>query len=282
MAWAESPGSHRGFDLPGLRRLWVEGGTCSCRCRQLHSSAHALLAGPRQVIPQPPGALCAAGCCWGFLVCGCGHLWCRGVAWSCCSGDVISPHCLYVWSGNVPTSGGAIPVSAASATGSSGLHECALESSRSEWCRRRSSRGGGGGGFRSGEKRRRGRSPSPTCSSRSACASASSLDAGKQEAAMPPPSSVRSGVGGSRLGSDRLAPCHDSSPQLGPSGLGSGLRSSPGSAWGLLVILPQLLRVLRKTTMLVLPIRSTWIGMTPFGLFFISSGNFIAWRNRQV
>ena len=46
-------------------------------------------------------------------------------------------------SGSVPTSGGATPVSAASAPGSSGRHERTLESPRSERCRRRSSSGGG-------------------------------------------------------------------------------------------------------------------------------------------
>ena len=56
----------------------------------------------------------------------------------------------------------------------------------------------------------------------------------------------------------------------------------PGPAWGLVVVLPRLLQVLWKTTLLVLPIHSTWIGMTPLGLFFASSRSFIAWRNQQV
>ena len=78
------------------------------------------------------------------------------------------------------------------------------------------------------EKRGRGRSPSPARSSRLACASASSSDAGEPEGVMPPPPAGRPGVCGSRPRGDR-------SPQPGPSGLGSGLRSSPCAArsrWG--------------------------------------------------
>ena len=47
---------------------------------------------------------------------------------------------------------------------------------------------------------------------------------------MPPPSTGLPGVGGCRPGSGRSAPGRDCSPQPGPSGLGSGLRSSPGAA----------------------------------------------------
>ena len=47
---------------------------------------------------------------------------------------------------------------------------------------------------------------------------------------MPPPSSGRSGVGGSRPGGELSALGHAHSSQLGPPGLGSGLWSSPGAA----------------------------------------------------
>ena len=59
-------------------------------------------------------------------------------------------------SGSVPASGGATPVSAASAPGLSGRHERPLESPRSERLLRHSS---SGGKSRSGVKRCRGRSP---------------------------------------------------------------------------------------------------------------------------
>ena len=139
---------------------------------------------------------------------------------------VTSSAPLACMSGSVPTSGGATPVSAASVTGSSGRHERALESPRSEQRHRRLS---SGGRPCPGEKRHRGQPPSPARSSRLARVSTSS-DAGEQEAAMPPPSSGCSGVGGGRPEGDRSAPGRDRSPQLGTSGLASGLRSSPGTA----------------------------------------------------
>ena len=110
--------------------------------------------------------------------------------------------------------------SAASATASPGRCERARESSRPE---RRSS---GRERSRSGRKHGRGWSPSRARSARSASVSASSssesLDPAERVSAMPPPSSGRSGVGGSRSRCDRSASGRDSSPQPGPSGLGSG------------------------------------------------------------
>ena len=94
---------------------------------------------------------------------------------------------------------------------------------------------------------------------------------------MPPPSTGLSSVGGCRPWSDR-------SPQPGPSGLGSGLQSSPGAArsrsgfGGRSSPAPSgAAEDDRASTSDLLDL--DW--MTPFGLFFASSGSSIAWRNRQ-
>ena len=95
----------------------------------------------------------------------------------------------------------------------------------------------------SGKKHRGGRSPSPARSSRLARSSASSSSAS----------------------------------------LGRSLRRWPAhlARW-MVVVLPPLLRVRGMTTALVPSIPSTWIGVTPFGLFFASSRSSKVWRNRQV
>ena len=130
-------------------------------------------------------------------------------------------------SASVPALGVMSSAGAASASGSSGRHECAWESPRSELRHRHSSRWGRS---RLGEKRGKGRSPSPARSSHLARVSAASSDAGEQEGAMPPPPAGRPGVGGSWPGGDCSALDYDHSPQPGPSGLGSGLWSSPDAA----------------------------------------------------
>ena len=101
---------------------------------------------------------------------------------------------------------------------------------------------------------------------------------------MPPPSG-HSGVGGGCPGSDRSAPGRDRSPQPGPSSLGSGLRSSPGAAWshsgfaGHSSTAPWgAAEDDRASTYDSLDLDR----VTSFGLFFASSGSFIAWRNQQV
>ena len=187
------------FCLPGSQQLWVESGACPCSGGRLHPSAHDFFAGPRQVVPQPVGALCSAGCSWGGFVFGCGCHRCRGVAWSCCSGDVISP--LACASASVPALGVVSSAGAASATGLSGRRERAWVSLHFERRRRRSS---SGGRSHSCKTRGKGWSPSPAHSSRSARASisssAASSDAGEQDSVMPPPPAGHPGVGGSRFG----------------------------------------------------------------------------------
>ena len=45
------------FRPPGIMATVVKGGACPCGGGQLHSPAHALFAGPHQVVPLPVGAL---------------------------------------------------------------------------------------------------------------------------------------------------------------------------------------------------------------------------------
>ena len=130
----------------------------------------------------------------------------------------------------VPAPGVMPPADAASVTGSVGRHERARESSRSERRRRHSS---DRERSHSGGKRGQGRSPSPAYSARSVCASdfssSESSNAKERVSAMPPPPAGRPGVSGGRSKSDRSASDHDHSPQLAPSGLGSGSRSATGA-----------------------------------------------------
>ena len=221
VARAESPGSLGGFGLLGSRQLWVEGGACPCGGGQLHSPAHTLVAGPHQVVPQPVGALCAAGCDWGFFILAVGVTGARALPDP--AAPVTSSAPLACMSGSVPASGVVSSASAASATGLSGRHECAWESPRSE-CRRQGSLSVGGpvrvrsvAGVGPLSFARSSRSAHASASS-----SAASSDNGDQEAAMPPSPAGHPGVGGSRSGGDRSAAGCDRSPQPGPSGLGSG------------------------------------------------------------
>ena len=55
------------------------------------------------------------------------------------------------------------------------------------------------------------------------------MDAGEKAIAMPPPPAGLPGVGGSHSGGDCSASDCDRYPQPGPSGVGSGLWSSPGA-----------------------------------------------------
>ena len=100
-------------------------------------------------------------------------------------------------SASVPTPGVLPPAGVASATSSSGQHERARESSRSE---RRHRLLSGRERSCSGGKRGKGWSPSPAHSTRSVRASASSSsessDAEQRVSAMPPPPAGRPGVGG--------------------------------------------------------------------------------------
>ena len=125
----------------------------------------------------------------------------------------------------MPAPGGGSPAGDSSATG---WRKRSRESSRSERRHRRSS---SGERSQSSKERRGGRSPSPARSSHLASVSASSSPASSvadiQEGAMPPPPAGRFGAGGGRSGRDCSAAGRDRSPLLGPSGLGSGLRSSP-------------------------------------------------------
>ena len=134
-------------------------------------------------------------------------------------------------SASVPAPGVVSPAGVASATGSADRHGHSWEFPRSVRRRRCSS---GGEKSRSGKKRGEGRSPSPACSSLLARACDSSLsassDAGDEASSMPPPPAGRPGVRGSRSKGDSAASDSDCSPQPGSSGLGSGLRSSPGAA----------------------------------------------------
>ena len=130
-------------------------------------------------------------------------------------------------SASVLALGGGSLAGAASATGSAGQREHSRESSHSEWRRQRSS---SGERSQSSKKSHRGQSPSSACPSRLASASASSSSAPSvadvQGGVMPPPPTGRSGVGGGRSECDRSAAGRDRLPRPGPSGLGSGSRSS--------------------------------------------------------
>ena len=229
-AWAESLRSRGGFGLPGSQQLRAGCGSCSCGCGQLHSFAHASLQDLARLFLSLSGPFAQRDAIGASLFVAAGVTGARALPGP--ASPVTSSAPLARTSGSVPTSGGATPVSAASATSSSGRHERALESPRSE---RQCWRSSSGGRSRSGEKRHRCRSPFPARSSRSAHAStsllAASSDAGDQEATMPPPSSGRSGVRGGCPESDCSAPGRDRSPQPVPSGLGLGVRSSPGAAW---------------------------------------------------
>ena len=168
-------------------------------------------------------------------------------------------------------------VSPAGAAPAAGRHECAWESPRSEWRRRRSS---SGESSRSSKQRREGRSPSPARSSCQARASASffsaSSDAGEKAGAMPPPPAGCLGMDGGRSRGNRSASGRDCSPQPGPSGLGLRLRSSPGAG------LSHSEYGGRSSPALGLSTPSIWIGTIRLGLSFTSSGISTGWRNRQV
>ena len=84
---------------------------------------------------------------------------------------------------------------------------------------------------------------------------------------------------------DRSAASRDLSPRPGPSSLGLGSRSSPVAGTScsvVVVVLPPLLRVQGMTSTLVRSFPATWIGTTPFGLYFASSGSSTVWGNWQV
>ena len=114
----------------------------------------------------------------------------------------------------------------------------------------------------------------------SASSSSESSDAEERVSAMSPPPAGRLGVGGGRSKSDRLASLTATAP------LSLALRdwirvcgrcrALTGLARSMVVALPPLLRVRRKTTALVLSTRSLWIGMIRIGLFFASSGSSMA------
>ena len=173
--------------LPGSRQLWVTGRVCSCGCGQLFPPAHASLAGPRQVVPQPVGVPVNSGT----------QLWALRFRLLPCPvpgrclvplfGAISSPLCVFICK--------------CSCSG------CGF----SRWCCLRD---------RSDKKNRWGRSPSPACSSHpsrsSASSSSASLDAGVQAGEMPPPLAGRLGAVGS--GGDCSASGHVRSPRPGPSG----------------------------------------------------------------
>ena len=254
-AWAESLGSLGGFSLPGSPRLWVKGGACPHGGGQLRSFAHAFLAGPRQVVPQPVGALYAAGHSWGFFVCGCRHQWCRSVAWPCCSVDVITPiACMF---GSVPASGGMASASAASATCWSSRHERTLESPCSQRRRQRSCSGGGPIQVR----RVAGVGPPPLLALPVWLVCPLPLQLHLWMLANRKPQFLLLPLGSLALVVVALGVTALPNRVLRVLVWACSLRLVlPGPDWGLMVVLPLLLRVLQKTTVLVLPTRSIWIG----------------------
>ena len=174
----------------------------------------------------------------------------------------------------------------ASVTSSSGL----LGHSRDSPCSERRLRCSSSGQRSQSSKRHHGgRFPSPAHFSRLALSSASSSSASSGavnwEGAMPPPPAgclalvvVAPGMTIRALSVTALLVL-----VLWVWSWGRGLRLLPNRlARSLAVVLPPLLWVRGMMTALVSSIPSIWIGMTPLGLFFASSGSSTVWRNRQV